>query len=167
MTRIIVNRPSACGCSDVRTFDQQAAGEISFQILSTLLSKANIIHDMGLHDHCVNICPAAVVWANDKINGLKSYLKGVQGEVDLDLIRDVGPAGNYLSEDNTLDHFREEVWYPEIETRRRVTTEESEIYGRIVARIDTILAENPGSKLPPEKLEFLNKKQEELLARVK
>ena len=156
-----------CGCSDVRTFDQQAAGEISFQILSTLLSKANIIHDMGLHDHCVNICPAAVVWANDKINGLKSYLKGVQGEVDLDLIRDVGPAGNYLSEDNTLDRFREEVWYPEIETRRRVTTEESEIYGRIVARIDTILAENPGSKLPPEKLEFLNKKQEELLARVK
>ncbi len=156
-----------CGCSDVRTFDQQSAGEISYQILSTLLSKSNIVHDMGLHDHCVNICPAAVVWANDKINGIKSYLRGVQGEVDLDLIRDVGPAGNYLSEENTLERFREEVWYPEIETRRRVTTEESELYGRIAERIDKILADNPGSGLSPEQLAFLDAKAEELLKRVK
>lgn len=155
-----------CGTSDVRTFDQQSAGEISFQILSTLLSKANIVHDMGLHDHCVNICPAAVVWANDKINGMKSYVRGVQGDVDLSLIREVGAAGNYLSEENTVERFRDEVWYPEIETRRNVTTEESELYGRIVERIDTILAENPGSKLPQEKLDFLDKKAKEFLARV-
>lgn len=155
-----------CGCSDVRTFDQQSAGEISYQILSTLLSKANIIHDMGLHDHCVNICPAAVVWANDKINGFKSYLKGVQGDVDLELIKDVGPAGNHLSEDNTLERFREEVWYPEIETRRRVTTEESELYSRIAARIDKILTDNPGSKLTPKQLAFLDQKTAELMKRV-
>lgn len=155
-----------CGCSDVRTFDQQSAGEISYQILSTLLSKANIIHDMGLHDHCINICPAAVIWANDKINGYKSYVRGVTGDVDLDLIRDVGHGGQHLYEDNTLERFRE-VWYPQIETRRGECTDESEVYGRIVARIDQILAENPGSFRTPEQLAFLNKKEEEFLARVK
>ena len=158
-----------CGTTDVRTFDQQSAGEISFQMLSTLLSKANIIHDMGLHDHCNSVCPASVVWANDKLNGYKSFVKGVTGDVDLDLIRDVGPAGNHLSEDNTLERYREEVWYPEIETRRRVTTEESELYGRIVDRIDRILADNPGPRptLTKEQLDFLNAKEEEFLARVK
>ena len=154
-----------CGCSDVKVFDQQSAGEISYQILSTLLSKANIIHDMGLHDHCVNICPASVVWANDVINGYKSYVRGVQGDVDLDLIRDVGPAGNHLQEDNTLMRFRE-VWYPEIETRLKDNPNESIVYDRIVKRIDTILAENPGSKLSKETLDYLNAKEKEFLARV-
>lgn len=154
-----------CGCSDVKTFDQQSAAEISYQILSTLLSKANIIHDMGLHDHCINICPAAVVWANDRINGMKSYIRGVTGDVDLDLIRDVGPAGQHLTEDNTLERFRE-VWYPEIETRRRDCTPQSELYGRIVNRIDQILADNPGSKLSQEQLAFLDKKAKEFLSRV-
>ena len=158
-----------CGTTDVQTFDQQAAGEMSFQMLSTLLSKANIIHDMGLHDHCNSVCPASVVWANDKLNGFKSYVRGVEGDVDLDLIRDVGPAGNHLSEDNTLERFREEVWYPEIETRRRITTPESEIYGRIVDRIDQILADNPGPRptLTEEQLAFLNAKAAEFQSRIK
>ncbi len=154
-----------CGCSDVRTFDQQSAGEISYQILSTLLSKANIIHDMGLHDHCINVSPAAVVWANDLINGYKSYVRGVQGEVDISLIKDVGPAGNYLSEDNTLERFRE-VWYPELETRRRQNLNFSDLCDRIGARIDRMLEENPGSGLSADQLAFLDQKAKEFLSRV-
>ncbi len=96
---------------------------------------------------------------------MKSYSRGVTGDVDLDLIRDVGPAGQHLTEDNTLERFRE-VWYPEIETRRRDCTPQSELYGRIVNRIDQILADNPGSKLSQEQLAFLDKKAKEFLSRV-
>lgn len=156
-----------CGTTDVKTFDQQASAEMSYEILSTMLSKANIIHDMGLHDHCNSICPAAVVWANDRINGIKSYVKGVQGDVQLDLIKEVGAGGQHLTTDYTLDNFQDEVWYPEIETRRRICTDSSELYGRIVARIDEILEQNPGSRLSEEQLAFLDKKAAEFQARVK
>lgn len=153
------------GCSDVKTMDQQSAGEISFQILSILLSKANIVHDVGLHDHCVNISPAAVIYANELITGYKSYLRGVTGDVDLDLIRDVGPGGQHMQEENTLLRFRE-VWYPEFLTRRRENLNYSDFMERITQRIDTILAENPGTKLTEAQLEMLESKKQEFLSRV-
>ena len=152
-------------CSDVRTMDQQSAGEISYQLLPTILSKANIVHDVGLHDHCINISPAAVIYANDLINAYKSYARGVTGEVNLDLIRDVGHAGHHMMEDNTLERFRE-VWYPEILTRRMTNPNKSEIMERISERIDTIMSENPGSRLTEAQLELLARKSAELLARV-
>lgn len=152
-------------CSDVRVMDLQSAGEISYQILSTLLSKANIIHDVGLHDHCINVSPAAVIFANELINAYKSYVRGVTGDVDLELIRGVGPGGHHMSEDNTYMRFRE-VWYPDIYTRRRENLNESDIMDRIVSRIDAIMAENPGSRLSAAQLEMLNRKAKEYLSRV-
>ena len=153
------------GCSDVRTMDQQSAGELSYQLLSIMLSKANIIHDIGLHDHCINVSPAAVVYANELINAYKSYTRGVTGDVDLDLLREVGPAGHHMMTDNTFERFRE-VWYPEVLTRKRENPNGSEIMQRITDKIDAILSANPGSKLTEPQLAMLEEKKKEFLARV-
>jgi trimethylamine--corrinoid protein Co-methyltransferase len=32
----------------------------------------------------------------------------------LEVIEEVGPAGNYLTHDHTLRHFREEFWFPQL-----------------------------------------------------
>lgn len=153
------------GCSDVKVMDIQSAGEISYQIMSIMLSKANIVHDVGLHDHCINVSPAAVIYANELINAYKSYMRGVTGEVDLSLINDVGPGGQHMIEENTLMRFRE-VWYPEIHTRRRENLNQSDIMERIGERIDAIIAENPGSRLTDAQLEMLENKKTEFLSRI-
>ncbi|HEY3426778.1 MAG TPA: trimethylamine methyltransferase family protein, partial [Negativicutes bacterium] len=40
------------GCSDAKVIDEQSISEVTMQIFSTMLSKANIIHDVGVMDHC-------------------------------------------------------------------------------------------------------------------
>ena len=37
----------------------------------------------------------------------------------LDTIHRVGPAGHFLTEEHTLEHFRTDVWYPTIFDRDR------------------------------------------------
>ena len=92
-------------------------------------------------------------------------MRGVTGDVDLDLLREVGHAGHHMMTDNTLERFRE-VWYPDIYTRRRENPNGSDIMERIADRIDAIVQGNPGSKLTEAQLEMLNRKQQEFLARV-
>jgi len=148
------------GCTDAKTIDEQAMSEISYEILSTLLSKANLIHDVGLHDHCLSVSPATVVLANEIISAYKSYVRGVPGEVDLQLLKDVGPGGHHLNEENTLDRFGE-VWYPKFFSRAMVSPDKSPVLPAIRAWIDKMLAENPGSTLPQETLDKLNALQQQ------
>ena len=154
------------GCTDAKTMDEQAMSEISYQILSTLLSKANLIHDVGLHDHCLSVSPATVVLANEIINAYKSYVRGVPGKVDLQLLKDVGPGGHHLNEENTLDRFSE-VWYPKFFSRAMVSPDISPVLPAVRAWIDKMLADNPGSSLPQETLDKLNALQQQYYNSVK
>ena len=149
-------------CSDARTIDPQSMSEISYELMTTMLSKANLVHDVGVLDHCNSVSPAAVVLANEMISSYKSFSRGVvigsRDDIDLDLIRDVGHGKHHMMEENTLTRFRE-VWYPEIFSRAMVNKDESDILERAAAKIDGIMARNPGSKLPPETLDYLNATQ--------
>lgn len=109
------------GCSDAWAVDEQSVSEVTFQILSTMLSRANLIHDIGVLDHCNNVSPEMVVLADEIIEGAKYYTQGIAaGEEDfaLDIIEKVGPGGHYLNEMHTLKNFKQ-VWYPEIFSRER------------------------------------------------
>ena len=150
-------------CSDAKTVDPQSMSEISYQLMTTMLSKANIIHDVGVFDHCNSVSPAAVVLANEIINSYKSFNRGVvienSGDFDLDLLRDVGHGKHHMMEENTLTRFRE-VWYPNIFSRAMTNKDESDILGQVTSIIDGIMEQNPGSALPPETLDYLNATQE-------
>ena len=152
-----------CSCSDARTVDEQSCAEASYEILSTLLSKANIVHDVGVLDHCNSIAPAMVVLANEMINSHKHYSAGVnvnEEEIDLSLITDVGFGGHHLSEDYTLDNFKE-VWYPEIYSRKIQNDEESQIMKTVVSKIDNILQNHNVAPLNEETIAKIEKYLEE------
>jgi len=153
-------------CSDAKTVDPQSMSEISYQLFSTMLSKANLVHDVGVFDHCNSVSPAAVVLANEMINSYKSFNRGVvirsADDIDLGLIRGVGHAKHHMLEENTLERFRE-VWYPEIFSRAMTNKDESDILEQVAEKIKGIMERNPGSTLPPETLEYLNAKQQEYL----
>lgn len=129
------------GCSDAKTFDHQAASEVSYEVLSTMLSKANLIHDVGVMDHCNSVSPEAVVFVDEIIEGYKNYTRGIsvnEEDFALDVIKEVGHGGHYLEVDHTLDNFRS-VWYPDIFSRKMQNPEESEIIPIIKKRINDIL----------------------------
>jgi trimethylamine--corrinoid protein Co-methyltransferase len=103
------------GCSDSHCLDQQAAAEAAITILMSALSGANLIHDVGYLGQGLIGNPAAIVMCDELIGYVRRVLRGFrisEETVPMDLIERVGPGGNYLVEDHTLKHHRQEFWTP-------------------------------------------------------
>jgi trimethylamine--corrinoid protein Co-methyltransferase len=107
---------SFAGCSDAKTFDQQAAAEGSLWMLVTALGGGNLIHDVGYIESGLTASYEMLV-SMDEIAGLvKRFMRGVEVTEEtlaLDVIDQVGPGGHFLGEDHTLKHFRQN-WVPKL-----------------------------------------------------
>jgi trimethylamine--corrinoid protein Co-methyltransferase len=51
------------------------------------------------------------------IRRMLAGIKVNEETIGLDVIEKVGPGGNYLLEDHTVDHMMEEFYYPELSVR--------------------------------------------------
>ena len=121
------------GCSDAKYLDEQAVAEITMEIMSTTLSRANLIHDVGILDHCNSVCPEAVVLADDLIENLKAFARGIEVNertLAIDLIEKVGPGGAYVTEGHTMKNYRQ-VFYSKLFSRQMKNPEISEVRGKI------------------------------------
>ncbi|MCK5757676.1 MAG: trimethylamine methyltransferase family protein [Clostridiales bacterium] len=112
---------STAGCSDSKQVDEQASTEASLSILLAGLSRANIIHDIGYLESGLTGSLAQITICDEII----AYTKRVLGNFEIseltlakDVIHTVGPGGNYLMEDHTLENYKKDVWYPTILDRR-------------------------------------------------
>ena len=107
---------SFAGCTDAKTFDQQAALEGALWMLVTALSGGNLVHDVGYIDSGLTSSFEMLV-SMDEVAGLVKRIMGgveVSGEtLALDVIDKVGPGGHFLGEDHTYRHFREN-WFPKL-----------------------------------------------------
>jgi trimethylamine--corrinoid protein Co-methyltransferase len=152
------------GCSDAKTLDQQGAAEISYEILSTVLSKANIVHDVGVMDHCLSVSPEAVVLADEVIESMKAYALGIQIEsdtLDVELIEETGPGGNYMSTEHTLENFNQ-VWYPSYFSRARQNPDQSEVLSKIRKKLRSIIEEYEVPALDAERAAILDRHEKAL-----
>ncbi|SHI21384.1 trimethylamine methyltransferase family protein [Desulfosporosinus lacus] len=129
------------GCTDAKVLDEQAVAETTMELFSTMLSKANIVHDVGVMDHCNSVSPELVVLADEIIEGLKHYTQGVQvnaEELALDVIKEVGPGGDYLTNLHTLLNIKK-VWYPSLFSRDMQNINESQIKEKVKEKISNIM----------------------------
>jgi trimethylamine--corrinoid protein Co-methyltransferase len=102
------------GCSDAKSFDEQASLEGALWILTTALAGGSLSHDAGYIEYGLTSSMEMTVM-NDEIIGLvRRILGGIEVSEEtmaLEVIDRVGPEGNFLEQDHTLRHFREN-WYP-------------------------------------------------------
>lgn len=104
------------GCSDALIIDAQAGMEFGMMSLWAALCGINMAHDVGYLGSGMVGDLRAIVF-NDEINRYVRHIlnKGVginAVTLALDLIKKVGPGGNFLMEEHTLNHFRDELWKP-------------------------------------------------------
>jgi trimethylamine--corrinoid protein Co-methyltransferase len=114
------------GCSDSYSMDAQAAAEVTYQVVLTMLSGADLVHDVGVVYHNP-ISPELLVFVDEIIEMSKVFMGGIEINDDtlpLDLIDKVGPKGSYLMEKHTLKHFRR-FWAPTIFDRSTSRTPET------------------------------------------
>ena len=104
------------GCTDASIIGAQAGVEITYQILITALTGADLVHDAGLAYHDRLVSPELIVLVDEVIGMVKVLMGGIEIDnetLPLELIERLGPGANYLSESHTLNHFRK-FWVPRV-----------------------------------------------------
>lgn len=108
------------GSTGAKVLDAQAGAESAFSILAQGLGSLNLIHDVGYMDNGMICSAAQLVLGNENIGMTKRFVRGItvnQETLARGVIERVGPGGHFLQEPHTLEHFKEELWVPELMTR--------------------------------------------------
>ncbi len=149
---------STGGMSDSKLSDAQSGVEKALQALMVALGGGNYIHDAaGLLECCLTSSYEQYVIDNEMLGMVVRALEGMRVTPEtlaFDVIKDVGPRGNFLGQRHTLNHIRTEHFLPRIFNRQ--TREDWERDGaldvREVARqrAREILASHQPEPLPEE-----------------
>jgi len=109
---------ATAGRTDSKLFDIQAGYEYSFAIPWVALSGATYISAIGgfLESVCALSFEKFVI--DDEVVGMtKRVLKGIDTDDEdcaVDLISSIGPGGNFLAEDHTINHMRKDFFSPTV-----------------------------------------------------
>jgi len=103
------------GLTDAKVPDAQAGIEKANSMLLGVLAGADTFGHCGI---CGTDHAGSLLWlAFD--NELMNYIKRIAGGFEVnaetlatDIVKLVGPAGNFLAEPHTVEHFRRELWLP-------------------------------------------------------
>ncbi len=114
--------------SDSKVLDGQAAADAQFQVMTALLAKTNLNHDVGYLEAGLTHSPEYMVLANEIISMSRHFVCGVQLDDEalaLDVIHEVGPGGQFMTHEHTLAHWRE-TYVPKLFDRQRLDRWESQ-----------------------------------------
>lgn len=108
------------GCSDSNLYDQQAALESALWILMSSVTGGNLVHDVGYINNGLTTSLEQLVVSNEVIGMVRRITQGFdinEETLALDLIDQVGPGGEYLTSQHTLQHFKQN-WFPDLISRQ-------------------------------------------------
>lgn len=110
--------------------DAAAAAEAMFGMLLNATSGTTLTQTMGTLASGFYGAAEMLVICDEMARMIKYLLRGVQVSDDtlaLDVIRETGHGGNFLTHDHTASHFRKELYFPSL--FRRLTIDQWETRG--------------------------------------
>ena len=149
---------ATAGISDSKTVDGQCAYESAMSNLICGLAGANYIHDAaGLMEFAKTVSLEKYVIDNEIIGMAMRAIEGIEVNektLAFDLIKKIGPGGNFLSSSHTRRYLRREHYIPAISDRLNRSQWESngmkDTYERAREQVNEILSSPPQSIIPEE-----------------
>ncbi|MFP3936731.1 MAG: trimethylamine methyltransferase family protein [Phycisphaerae bacterium] len=112
---------STGGTTDAKSVDIQAAYESGMSSLLVAMSGANYIHDIaGLMEADLTVSYEKLVMDDEILGMCQRVLRGIEVDDDTlatDMLIEKGPAQDYLTEDHTIRHMRDEFFMPRLANR--------------------------------------------------
>jgi len=109
------------GLTETKRPDIQAGIEKGFSNLAVAIAGADYVHlAAGLIDSANSISYEQFVIDNEIIGIIQRMLTGIkvnEETLGFDVIEKVGPGGNYVMEDHTVEHMMDEFFYPNLSVR--------------------------------------------------
>ncbi len=103
------------GLTDAKVPDAQAGIEKANSLLLGVLAGADTFGHCGI---CGTDHAGSLLWLafdNELMNYIRRIARGFEVNAETlatDIVKLVGPAGNFLAEPHTVEHFRREFWLP-------------------------------------------------------
>ncbi|UCD22341.1 MAG: trimethylamine methyltransferase family protein [Chloroflexota bacterium] len=148
------------GASDAKVLDAQAGAEAMFSIISSMLSRCNVIHDVGFLEYGNTSSLEMVVMANELIAMSRFFTKGIkvnQQTLALDAIERVAggePGSIFIMDDHTFENFMEAQFLPVLLDRNRYDSWKeagaTDLYQRCNLEAKRILSEHEIESKPDE-----------------
>ena len=116
---------SFAGATDSKVIDAQAGAEGMLSIITSMLSRCNIIHDVGYIEFGNASSLEMLVMADELVGMSRFFTEGIpvnKETLALDIIERVakGPEGSmFLSDPHTFEHFKTAHFLPELMDRAR------------------------------------------------
>jgi trimethylamine--corrinoid protein Co-methyltransferase len=113
------------GASDAKVMDAQAGAEAMFSIINAILSRANLIHDVGFLEYGSTSSLEMVTMADELVAMSRFFVSGIpvnEETLALEAIERVaggGPGSMFLMDDHTFEHFLEAQFLPKLLDRSR------------------------------------------------
>lgn len=108
---------------DAVVSDAQAGYERALQVLTCALSGVNFIHlSIGMMEQMLLASYEQCVIDNEILGAAFRIVKGMEinkETIALDVIKEIGPGGNFLTHDHTLKNFRQVRWFPKLTNREK------------------------------------------------
>ena len=118
------------GMSDSKVVDAQAGYESANTAMVVALSGCNYIHDaFGLLEFCTTLSYEKMVVDNDSVGMVLRAVKGVEVNretIAAEVVAEVGPGGHFLDHPHTVEHVRDEFYFPELSDRLQRSVWEAE-----------------------------------------
>jgi trimethylamine--corrinoid protein Co-methyltransferase len=148
--------------------DAQIGHEKTLTGLIPALAKTSLIYGMGMIDMGMAVSYEQLLMDAEFVRMFKRAEQGIKVDEDtlaLEVIKAVGPAGNYLSQVHTLKHMRKEISTAKLIDRKSFSAWEREGCLDMVQRANKkarqIFAEHEPERLDP----VLIKKMDDIIAR--
>jgi trimethylamine--corrinoid protein Co-methyltransferase len=113
------------GSTDSKVMDAQAGAEAMFSIISSMLSRCNLIHDVGFLEYGNTSSLEMVVMCNELVAMSRFFTSGIvvnDETLALDVIERVaggGPSSIFLTDDHTFENFMNAQFLPNLLDRSR------------------------------------------------
>jgi len=144
------------GSTDSKVLDQQCAAEATISLFTAHLNGANIVHDCGFMDAGMQGSLQLLAIDNDLIGFIRAATAPVsvtEETLALDVVEELGPAGDYLAHGHTYEHFRE-PYYSDLADKRQyddwVAQGGTTMEERAADQVDKILESNEPEPLPED-----------------
>lgn len=144
---------STGGTSDAKDVDVQAAYESAMSSLLVAMSGANYIHDIaGLMEADLTVSYDKLVIDNEILGMCQRVLRGIEVNDETlatELLIEKGPGKDYIAEEHTVQHMRQEFYVPTITNRQRREdyTQDESVLARAHAIVEQIRASKAESCL--------------------
>ena len=155
------------GATDAKVVDAQAGAEAMFSVITAMLCRANLIHDVGYLEYGTTSSLELVVLVDELIAMSRHFVEGIPVDRESLAVEAVervacgGPGSMFLSDEHTFRNFRKSLFMPRLLDRSRYDAWQQAgstgMFERCKREAARLLAEHEVTPKPPEVLKEMDK----------